>query len=349
MLENVLVRTFTPSVPLRGPERRQAHGSSAHERFDADPRPAQGGHRQLDRQRRRVLRLLHLRHRRGLVFPQDLLPRLPTRPSPPCSPLRDFRRRATSRGRSAPSSWATSATRSGRKKVLTFTLLLMGVVDLPDRRPAVLRARSASPRRSCSWLLRLLQGLSAAGEQAGANSMTLEHAPEHRRAFFTSFTLSGTQIGFILATLVFLPISALPEDQLLSLGLAHSVLPERDRRRRRLLDPPHPARDAGVREGERGARGAPSCRWPSCSATTGGACCASSSRALVSVVSTIVRRVRALVRGQHDPAWTAPTMLMLLVAANLVALAAIPLWATLSDRIGRRPVFLVRRARLGGR
>ena len=67
-------------------------------------------------------------------------------------------------------------------------------------------------------VLRLCQGLSASGEQAGANAMTLEHAPAGRRAFFTSFTLSGTQAGFILATAVFLPISSLPEDQLLSWG-----------------------------------------------------------------------------------------------------------------------------------
>lgn len=33
-------------------------------------------------------------------------------------------------------------------------------------------------------------------------------------------------------------------------------------------------------------------------------------------------------------------MLWVSALANLVALAAIPLWATLSDRIGRRPVFL---------
>ena len=39
-------------------------------------------------------------------------------------------------------------------------------------------------------------------EQAGANSMTLEHAPADRRAFFTSFTLSGTQAGLILVDLV---------------------------------------------------------------------------------------------------------------------------------------------------
>ena len=72
-------------------------------------------------------------------------------------------------------------------------------------------------------VLRLLQGLSAAGEQAGANSMSFEHAPDDRRGFFTSFTLSGTQGGQILAPAVFLPLAAvLSEDQLLSPGAGGS-------------------------------------------------------------------------------------------------------------------------------
>jgi MFS family permease len=57
--------------------------------------------------------------------------------------------------------------------------------------------------------LRLCQGFSASGEQAGANSLTLEHAPAHQRAFFTSFTLSGSQAGLIIPTAVFLPFSRL--------------------------------------------------------------------------------------------------------------------------------------------
>lgn len=42
-------------------------------------------------------------------------------------------------------------------------------------------------------ICRLLQGLSAAGEQAGASSLTLEHSPDDQRAFYTSWTLTGTQ------------------------------------------------------------------------------------------------------------------------------------------------------------
>lgn len=48
--------------------------------------------------------------------------------------------------------------------------------------------------------------------------MTLEHAPAHRRGFYASFTLSGKQVGFMLATLVFIPVSALPEADLMSWG-----------------------------------------------------------------------------------------------------------------------------------
>jgi MFS family permease len=57
-----------------------------------------------------------------------------------------------------------------------------------------------------------MQGFSAAGEQAGASSLTLEHAPDHRRSFFTSWTLTGTQGGLILASLVMIPFVSMPDE-----------------------------------------------------------------------------------------------------------------------------------------
>src|SRR3954452_15673277 len=108
--------------------------------------------------------------------------------------------------------------RLGRKRVMIGTILLMGVSTfLVGCLPTYPQVGLLAP--VLLVVLRLLQGLSAAGEQAGANSMSFEHSPDNRRGFFTSFTLSGTQGGQILAPAIFLPLAAvLDDDQLQSWG-----------------------------------------------------------------------------------------------------------------------------------
>src|SRR3954454_10092975 len=107
--------------------------------------------------------------------------------------------------------------RYGRKRVLILTLTMMGTATfLVGCVPTYDSIGIWAP--VLLVILRLMQGFSASGEQSGANSLSLEHAPDERRAFFSSFTLSGTQCGLVIATAVFLPIGALPEDQLLSWG-----------------------------------------------------------------------------------------------------------------------------------
>ena len=99
---------------------------------------------------------------------------------------------------SAPSILGHFGDRIGRQKVLMFTLVLMGFSTfLIGCLPTYDQIGWAAP--ILLVLCRLLQGLSAAGEQAGASSLTLEHAPDDRRSFFTSWTLTGTQGGQILA------------------------------------------------------------------------------------------------------------------------------------------------------
>ncbi|MEV8612932.1 MFS transporter [Amycolatopsis sp. NPDC051373] len=97
--------------------------------------------------------------------------------------------------------------RLGRKKVMVASLLLMGTSTfLVGCLPGYGQIGVAAP--ALLVLLRLLQGVSASGEQAGANSMSFEHAPDHRRAFVTSWTLGGSQAGQVVASAVFIPLAA---------------------------------------------------------------------------------------------------------------------------------------------
>ncbi|MFF5493386.1 MFS transporter [Streptomyces aquilus] len=227
----------------------------------------------------------------------------------------------------------------GRKKIMVFTLILMGLSTfligcLPTR------AQVGTLAPVLLVLCRVLQGISAAGEQASANSMTLEHAPPHRRGFFTSFTLSGTQGGQLLATLAFIPIAAMPEDQLLSWGwrvpfwLSIAVAVVGYFIRRNLAETPAFEQQTAT-EGVVKMPLAILLRhhWADVLRVIAGAVIAS--------VSTIFT-VWALAYATSDAVgMSRSSMLWVGALANLAALAAIPLWATLSDRIGRRPVYLI--------
>ena len=168
--------------------------------------------------------------------------------------------------------------------------------------------------------------------------MTLEHAPENRRAFFTSFTLSGTQAGLILATLVFIPLGTLDEAALLSWGwripffLSFAVVIVGFWVRRTLAETP-----AFLEETKKGDV----VRLPLVSlfANYWADVLRIIFAALISVVSTIfsVFTLSYAVNTMHIDR---STMLTVLVLANIVALGAIPAWAILADRIGRKPVFI---------
>lgn len=75
--------------------------------------------------------------------------------------------------------------RLGRKTVMVGTLLLMGISTfLVGCLPTFSQIGLWAPGLLVT--LRILQGISAAGEQAGANSMSFEHAPFGRRGYFTA-------------------------------------------------------------------------------------------------------------------------------------------------------------------
>lgn len=224
----------------------------------------------------------------------------------------------------------------GRQKVLMFTLVLMGLSTfIIGCLPGYGTIGWAAP--ALLVLCRLMQGLSAAGEQAGASSLTLEHAPDDRRSFFTSWTLTGTQGGQILAALVFIPVLALPDDIKFTWGwripfwLSALVVVVAYFIRRTLTEPPEFAEAKATGQVAK----LPFVElmrhhgWDVARVV----CCA-----FIAAVSTVFGNL-ALAYGAEVGLADSVT-LWLVVVANVVALFTQPLFGMLADRVGRKPVFV---------
>ncbi|OHT82672.1 MFS transporter [Mycobacteroides saopaulense] len=92
--------------------------------------------------------------------------------------------------------------RVGRKAVLVGALLLMGVATaVIGVLPTYAQAGVLAPAALAT--LRVLQGLAAGAEWGGAALLSVEHAPPGRRGLFGSFTQLGSPAGMLLATGVF--------------------------------------------------------------------------------------------------------------------------------------------------
>lgn len=107
--------------------------------------------------------------------------------------------------------------RLGRKSMLVLTLLIMGMATafigiLPTYEtigiwaPVLLVA------------LRILQGFAVGGEWGGAALVAVEHAPKGKRGLYGSWTQMGVPGGLLLSTAVFAAFSALPQEQFLAWG-----------------------------------------------------------------------------------------------------------------------------------
>ncbi|RBP67069.1 metabolite-proton symporter [Brevibacterium sanguinis] len=99
--------------------------------------------------------------------------------------------------------------RIGRKKTLVITLSLMGgstvaIGLLPTHDQVGLLAPTLL------IVLRIVQGMAIGGEWGGALLLAYEYAPQHRRGFFGSVPQTGITIGMLLSTLAFALVSTLP-------------------------------------------------------------------------------------------------------------------------------------------
>ncbi|WP_044871801.1 MFS transporter [Pseudomonas sp. LFM046] len=103
--------------------------------------------------------------------------------------------------------------KAGRQKALVITLLLMGFSTLAiGCLPSHESIGAAAP--VLLVLLRLIQGFAAGGEWGGAALFGIESAPSGRRGLWGSFTSMGIGIGGILGSAVFAIVSAAFNDDL---------------------------------------------------------------------------------------------------------------------------------------
>jgi MFS family permease len=103
--------------------------------------------------------------------------------------------------------------KAGRQKALVATLLLMGLSTLLiGCLPTHASIGVAAP--VLLVLLRLVQGFAAGGEWGGAALFGIESAPPGRRGLWGSFTSMGIGIGGILGSLVFALVSLAYDDNL---------------------------------------------------------------------------------------------------------------------------------------
>lgn len=225
----------------------------------------------------------------------------------------------------------------GRKKVLLLTLLLMGTSTfLIGCLPTYNQIGMTAPVLIVA--LRLLQGLSAGGESPGSSSLTLEHAPDGKRAFYTSWTMSGIMFGIVLSTLVFIPVASMPEEQLLAWGwripfLASAVVTVIAFVLRRLLEEPEVFKEVKAHDEVVKVPLVTLFRhhWVTVLRVT--------AMSLFTIINTIIN-VFALSYATSVVGVEKGLMLTVIAVANLAAVGMGPLAGILSDRIGRKPVFL---------
>ncbi len=229
--------------------------------------------------------------------------------------------------------------RVGRKSMLVLSLLIMGVATfLIGLLPTFASIGVMAP--ILLVVLRFAQGIGVGGEWGGAVLMSVEHAPPGRRGFFGSWPQMGVPAGLLLSTSAFAIVQAMTsEAAFLSWGwripfLASAVLvavglfirlrlmesPAFHRVKETKTEAPKPIVDVvrkyprevlvamGMRVAENGA--------------------------------FYILTVFVLAYGEDELGLSTNTMLTGVIIAAAIGLVTVPLFGALSDRVGRRPLYL---------
>ncbi|WP_432180699.1 MFS transporter [Streptomyces sp. NBC_00063] len=107
--------------------------------------------------------------------------------------------------------------RVGRKKTLVLTLSLMGGATVAiGLIPTYAAIGIWAPVLLVT--MRIVQGIAIGGEWGGAILLAYEYAPKQRRGLFGSVPATGSTVGLLMATAALAAVNQLPEQQFLSWG-----------------------------------------------------------------------------------------------------------------------------------
>ena len=229
--------------------------------------------------------------------------------------------------------------RLGRKKMLVWSLLIMGIATaLIGLTPTYDQIGILAP--ALLVVLRLVQGIGVGGEWGGAVLLAVEHSGGPRRGFHGSWPQMGVPGGLLLSTGVFAALSsALSESDfvawgwripflvsVLLIGVGLFV-------RLRILETPAFAR---LKE----ARGESHVPLLDVFREYPREVLIGMGMRFAQNIVFYIYTVFVLSYGEKSLGYPRNVMLRGVMVASLVGLVAIPFWSHLSDRVGRRPVYL---------
>src|SRR5215472_3350704 len=229
--------------------------------------------------------------------------------------------------------------RAGRQKMLVWSLLIMGVASaLMGLLPTYDQIGIWSPLLLV--VLRFIQGIGVGGEWGGAVLLAVEHSGGARRGFHGSWPQMGVPAGLLLSTGVFAVVSsAVPEAAFLAWGwrvpfLVSVVLVGVGMFiRLRIVETPTFARvkQAGcesrvplldlIREHPREVLIGMGLRF---------------AQNVVFYIYTVF----ILSYGETSLGYSRSVVLRSVMLTSVIGLFTIPLWSHLSDRVGRRPIYI---------
>lgn len=228
--------------------------------------------------------------------------------------------------------------RIGRKAMLVLTLLMMGIATfLIGLLPTYEAIGVWAP--VLLVVLRLVQGFGVGGEWGGAVLMAVEHSPSNKRGFYGSWPQMGVPAGLLLSTGVFAVFTWLPEEQFLAWGwrlpflISILLVAVGLYIRLALLETPAFRQVQETRTQARVPIVDVLRTYPKSVLLVIGMRIAENG-------SFFVFSVFVLAYATEQLGLARSTVLAGVLIAAAVQLFAVPVWGALSDKIGRRPVYM---------